>query len=207
MLGVSTVEGSRMGYEVTAHLTKGLIGAGALKNLPREFGWRLYHDDNAGLSLIDVFLGPAPKYPFTVDPYSFGREDLPALASLYALMDRREIYARPVGTPLVNCALSNAIGAEVLSIRTGDDDTDHACRSTGGNMTETALMLEKGVLIWRDGKITERKKSELGIKGAKLHALAHRYAREFADGKDTFLDLGSFDCLERVPAPVASSVG
>ena len=196
-----------MGYNVTAHLAKGLIGADALKTLPREFGWKLYHDSSAGVSLIDVFLGPPPKFPFTVDPFSFGREDLPALASLFAWLDRKNIYARPVGVPQVNCLLSKAIGAEVLSINTGDDDTDYACRSVGGNMAETAVKLEKRVLVWRDGKIKEHKKSELGVKSGRLHALAHRYAREFADGKDTFLDLGSFDCLERVPAPVASSVG
>ncbi len=36
-----------------------------------------------------------------------------------------------------------------------------------------------------------------------LHGLAMRRATEFLSGQETFLDLGSFDCLARIPEPVA----
>lgn len=46
---------------------------------------------------------------------------------------------------------------------------------------------------------------ESAERGNQLHGLAMQRAAEFLSGRATFLDLGSFDCLTRIPAPIAQS--
>lgn len=128
-----------------------------------------------------------------------------------------------------NSLLSKTLGAEVLSISSDDEEIDMSCRSRDGRIEEIAVEYYDVDLRWRDGQVeaqllidpyasdedvTESATSEKSFKGLRnvkvlprtvemqslLHHLAAGKAREFLGGCETFLDLSSFDCLQRVPA-------
>jgi len=121
--------------------------------------------------------------------------------------------------------LSETLGVEVLSISSDDEEIDMACRSRGGRIEEIAVEYYDVDLRWRDGRVEaqllidpyasdEDVTSEEAFKGLRdvnvlprtvelqplLHHLAAGKTREFLGGRETFLDLSSFDCLQRVPA-------
>lgn len=128
-----------------------------------------------------------------------------------------------------NCMLSKTLGVEVLSISSDDEEIDMACRSRDGRIEEIAVEYYDVDLRWRDGRVEaqllvnpyasdeevkEFGTSEEAFKGLRnvrvlprtvefqplLHHLAAGKTREFLGGRETFLDLSSFDCLQRVPA-------
>lgn len=128
-----------------------------------------------------------------------------------------------------NFMLSKTLGVEVLSISSDDEEIDMACRSHDGRIEEIAVEYYDVDLRWRDGRVEaqllinplasdeevrEFGTSEEAFKGLRnvkvlprtvelqplLHHLAAGKTREFLGGRETFLDLSSFDCLQRVPA-------
>lgn len=128
-----------------------------------------------------------------------------------------------------NLMLSTTLGVEVLSISSDDEEIDMACRSRDGRIEEIAVEFYDVDLRWRDGRVeaqllinalaSEEEVEEFGtseeaFKGLRnvnvlprtvelqplLHHLAAGKARDFLGGRETFLDLSSFDCLQRVPA-------
>lgn len=221
-----------MAYGVTAHIVRGEIDPGALAPLTK-LRWRLYRDEAADASLIDVHTNEnAEKWPFTQDPALLTAAGKAKEASLLQkLIKRTEGEFLPALTfAAFNRMLSEKLHAELLSISSDDDGLDMACLSRHGGLEEVALEYADLDLRWRPGRVDvqllideEADEEDLtpenafkGLTGVNvlprtvehqpmLHHLAANKTREFLAGRDTFLDLGSFDCLARLPAPIAQS--
>lgn len=214
-------------HTVTAHMVRGSFDASALARLSK-LRWRAYRDDGADAWLIDVYTDErSAKWPFTLHPSALKAAGKANEASLLQDVLRR-IGARDVPAlsfAAFNLMLSETLGVEVLSISSDDEEIDMACRSRDGRIEEIAVEYYDVDLRWRDGLVEaqllidpyasdEDVTSEEAFKGLRdvnvlprtvelqplLHHLAAGKTREFLGGRETFLDLSSFDCLQRVPA-------
>jgi hypothetical protein len=219
-------------YNITAHIVRGALDAALLAPL-RKLKWRLYRDDGADASLVDIYVNEhAEKWPFTQDPFDLtAAGKAKEVSLLQSVLRRADAEFLPVLTlAAFNRMLSEKLACEVLTVSSDDDALDIACRSRQGRIEEVALEYDDLDLRWREDNVDVQllldEEAEEGdgtpddafkkLKNVNvlprtvqhqpaLHHLAARKVREFLDGRETFLDLGSLDCLMRVPAPVAQS--
>jgi hypothetical protein len=221
-----------MGFLVTAHIFQSQ-GAPALKGKvgDKSLGWALYRDDGADAWLLDAY-ATRPQHPFTQTPYEWEAPAPAPLRRFYAVLEDLGVdFLAPAGLPALNMQLSKALGASVLSLSANDDDLDFTCLSANGALERVAVVGDDFLLMWEGGRLKlqpllleedpdmqspalESLGEEMPdvavaprniVRSSDLHWIAREHARAFLGGKDTWLDLGSFDCLQRVPAPVARS--
>jgi hypothetical protein len=203
-----------------------------LKTLPKGLRWRLHRDEAADAWLVDVAADAAgAAHPFTQSPD--GLEPVgpsPELRPLHAALETAGLAFLVLhGLPALCRMLSGALGTDVLSLASDDEELDMVWLAREGRLIDAETDWGDARFRWREGrgvevellKVPEDPEAEAtnaeafeGMPGIVvlprieearplLHGLAARRARQFLGGRETLLDLGSFDCLARLPPPVA----
>lgn len=217
-----------MGYGVTAHLITAMPDEAALNKLPKGLRWRAYRDDKADAWLVDVFGDDArsEKYPFTQNPFAWDAIGTPQDLQLFADVLSRLECGAPLGFFELNRILSEHLRQAVLSVTSDDEDLDCAVNSNNGAIERVEVEPYNGRIVWTPSGVGVRPLSSeeddpdlepgldleslAGLPGVTilppgesnslLHNLALQRERDFLSGRQSFLDLGSFDCLLRVPS-------
>ena len=223
-----------MGYGVTGHIVREQVDTTKLQGLGADWRVYRDAVAGAWLVDVFVS-DRGRQWPFVEDPSELGRalgdpdgsKEAPALFKVFAHLDLD--YLVQGGVLAMNTRLSGRLDREVLSFTTGDDDVDMACWSASGFLQGAEQALTDAVVRWAPSgisvqpfnlpedpdmltdfrEIKRMKNVEVlarnGDMSNELHNVAKRGVRNFLAGGETFLDLGSFDCLARVPAPIAQS--
>jgi hypothetical protein len=216
-----------MGYVISAHIVRVKPADCRLSFLPPSVGSRLYFHRSARVCLIDAYRSSKPAaFPFqSMLPAADIPLELPAelsdLERVYAWLSKNK-QANSFKMTYINFSilLSKALGQQVLSFISDDDEMDFTCIAAGGALERLRCRSADLEITFADGRVKiqplqfesdddadlltnvgDLRAALPGILVADrnrpwtpdLHAIAREEIEAFTNYKGPFLGLGSFD--------------